>query len=202
MSPATATLIFDLGNVILPFDPLKPCAILGERIGKSAVEVAHLIYENNLERRFEQGLIDGDQFTEAVSQALGIKLTTREFHDLWADMFTENRDVSDLIRRLKPHHPLIILSNTNIWHWEFARQKFPILAEFEKCVLSYEVGQLKPHPAIYRAAWEKAGQVERVIFIDDIAVNVDAARMMGIRGIQFNSAEQLQRELLTLGCCV
>ena len=47
---------------------------------------------------------------------------------------------------------------------------------------------------------QAAGNAERVIFIDDIAVNVDAARMMGMRGIQFQSAEQLKRELLALGC--
>jgi HAD superfamily hydrolase (TIGR01509 family) len=200
MSSADTTIIFDLGNVILPFDPYMPCAILGERIGKSMTEVAHLIYHNNLERKFEQGLIDGDRFTELVSDVLGIKLTTSEFHDLWADIFTENRDVSDLIRRLKPHHPLILLSNTNVWHWQFALKKFPILMEFKKCVLSYEVGQLKPHPEIYRAALEQAGAVERVVFIDDMLVNIDAARTFGIRGIVFQSAEQLKRELLTLGC--
>jgi len=67
-------------------------------------------------------------------------------------------------------------------------------------VLSYEVGQLKPHPAIYRAALELAGKCERAIFIDDIKVNTDAAQVFGIRGIHFQSAEQLKRDLLTLGC--
>jgi len=109
MSAADTTIIFDLGNVILPFDPYKPCAILGERIGKSSAEVAHLIYHNNLERKFEQGLIDGDRFTELVSDALGVKLAKSEFHDLWVDIFTENQDVSELIRRLNfiiPDSPL------------------------------------------------------------------------------------------------
>lgn len=200
MIDVLTTVIFDLGNVVLPFDPLKPCAVLGQKTGRTPVETARLIYQENLERWFEQGKIDGDQFTMGVSRVLGLELNPNEFHKLWADMFTENEDVSALVRRLKPNHRLILLSNTNPWHWRYAREHFPIVSEFSDQVLSYEVGALKPHPAIYRAALEKAGAALRIIFIDDIMTNVDAARLMGMRGIHFQSAEQLKRELATLGC--
>ncbi|MEW5795959.1 MAG: HAD family phosphatase [Candidatus Zixiibacteriota bacterium] len=194
------TIVFDLGNVILPFDPLKPCATLGEMIGKSAEEVAHLIYDSNLERRFEQGRIDGAAFTRGVSEALDLNLAESEFRELWADMFTENQEVSDIVRELKPYHRLMLMSNTNHWHWRHAFLHFPIVSEFESYVLSFEVGELKPHPAIYRAALAKAGADRSVLFIDDIEVNVNAARIMGIAGIHFCSAKQLRRELIALGC--
>ena len=200
MNHQPATIIFDMGNVILPFDLLKPSAILGERAGKTATEVASLIYHNNLERWFEQGIIDGDRFTQGVSAALQIELAKREFHDLWSDMFTENVEVSQLVKQLKPHHKLILLSNTNPWHWHYALEHFSIISEFPDWVLSYEVGVLKPHPAIYRAALEKTLPGDRVIFIDDIETNVAAARIMGISGIHFQSAEQLKQELLALDC--
>ena len=200
MSDRPHAIIFDLGNVILPFDPLKPCAVLGERLGKSATEVAHLIYHNNLERWFEQGIIDGERFTRGVSAVLGIDLSVREFHDLWADMFTENVEVSRLIRLLKPHHRLMLLSNTNPWHWHHALDRYPIVSEFQECILSYEVGVLKPHPAIYRAALEKLDPFKPVVFIDDIETNAAAARIMGISGIHFQSVGQLAQELRALGC--
>lgn len=200
MNHQPTTIIFDMGNVILPFDPLKPCVVLGDRFGKTANEVADMIYRNNLERWFEQGIIDGDGFTQNVSAALQTELSTHEFHDLWADMFTEDAEVSRLVRQLKPHHHLILLSNTNPWHWHYALEHFPIISEFQDRVLSYEVGVLKPHPAIYRAALEKTPPGNRVIFIDDIETNVVAARIMGISGIHFESAEQLKQELLALGC--
>jgi len=200
MNHQLATIIFDMGNVILPFDPLKPCVVLGDRFGKTADEVADMIYRNNLERWFEQGIIDGDEFTQNVSAALQTELSTHEFHDLWADMFTEDAEVSRLVRQLKPHHHLILLSNTNPWHWHYALEHFPIISEFQDRVLSYEVGVLKPHPAIYRAVLEKADPRERAVFIDDIEINVAAARIMGISGIHFQSARQLKQELLALGC--
>jgi len=194
------TIIFDLGNVILPFDPLKPCRVLSEMSGKTTDAVCDLIYSNNLEREFEEGKIDGHQFTERVSHLLGIELDYDWFRDLWSDMFTEITETSALIRRLAPHHDLMILSNTNRWHWELAKAKFPIVAEIDNAVVSYEVGVLKPHPKIYKAALAKADPSLPVIFFDDIKTNAEAAREHGIIGLQFISAKQLADDLKTQNC--
>jgi glucose-1-phosphatase len=193
------TIIFDLGNVILPFDPLIPCRVLGEMTGRTAEETRDLIYGNNLEREFEEGKLDGYEFTDGVSRVLGIELDYYQFRELWADMFTENTDTSALIRRLRPHHPLILLSNTNEWHWAFARETFPIVREFETTVLSYEVGVLKPHPDIYRAALSRVNRGDTAVFIDDVEHNVIGARRMGIPGILFQSATQVEAELRKMG---
>lgn len=200
MSNVKHTIIFDLGNVILPFDPLKPCKVLAEKCGKSDEEVCDLIYRSNLEREFEEGKIDGCQFTHGVSNVLGIELSEVRFRNLWADMFTENVEVSALARKLASHHELMILSNTNVWHWEFARSKFPIVSEINNAVVSYEVGVLKPHPKIYRAALAKADPSLPVIFIDDMPANAEAAREHGITGVQFALAQQVEAELRSLGC--
>ncbi len=200
MTESGMVLIFDLGNVILPFDPLKPCQVLGDRAGMTAVQAAQTIYRNNLERRFEQGKLDGRQFTAGVAQVLGIDLEHDAFHSLWADMFTEDEEVSEIIRELKPHHRLVLLSNTNPWHWRHARDRFPIVSEFDEVVLSYEEGVLKPHPAIYRVALEKAGCTDSVVFIDDIEINVTGAQVLGISGVLFRSAVQLRKDLTQLGC--
>jgi putative hydrolase of the HAD superfamily len=200
VSDNKTTVIFDLGNVILPFDPYRPGRVLGERAGISAREALVIIYKNNLERRFEQGLLDGDQFTAGVAAALGIDLEPNGFHDLWCDMFDEDEAVSEIVRQLKPHHRLVLLSNINPWHWEYVHEKWAVLSEFDAVVLSYEVGVLKPHPAIYGAALEKAGSPERAIFIDDMEINAAGAQVLGITGVHFQSASQLREELIRLGC--
>lgn len=200
MTSLPPVVIFDLGNVILPFDPLRPCRVLAERIDLEPAAIAQRIYKNNLERKFEQGLIDEDRFSEGVATALGLHLEKSEWKALWTDMFTENEAVSDLVRRLKPHHPLILLSNTNRWHWEHARATYPVLELFDQHILSYEVGVLKPHPAIYRAALEHVRDNRRVIFIDDFAINAAGASILGIKGLVFESAGKLEIDLKALGC--
>ena len=135
-----------------------------------------------------------------MADALGIDLEPGSFHDLWVDMFDENEAVSEIVRQLKPHHRLVLLSNINPWHWHYVRERFPILAEFDAVVLSYEEGALKPHPLIYRVALEKAGPVERTIFIDDMEINAAGAQVLGITGVHFRSASQLREDLVRLGC--
>jgi putative hydrolase of the HAD superfamily len=200
MTEPARTVIFDMGNVILPFDYLKPCKVLASADDLTPDRVAGLIYGNNLERWFEAGVIDGREFTERVANVLGIELDQDSFRDLWADMFVENEAVSEIVRELKRHHRLILLSNTNRWHWDHAVDHYPIISEFDERVLSFEEGVLKPHPAIYRAALERARQYDGVILIDDMPVNVAGARMLGLTGLVFTSAEQLRLDLRACGC--
>jgi len=194
------TIIFDLGNVILPFDLIPPCTEIGALCGLDGREVARRIYRSNLERWFEAGLIDGARFTERVGKLLEITLDEAWLRPRWADIFTEDTETTALIRRLKNHHPLILLSNTCVWHWELALSKFAILREIPERVLSFEEKAMKPHPAIYRAALEKADPARPAVFIDDITTNAAAATIMGIHGIHFQSAAQLEADLRALGC--
>ena len=86
------TIIFDVGNVILPFDPLRLCRVLAQHADRTAEEVYELIYKSDLERRFEEGKIDGRQFTDGVAEVLGVSLEYDWFRNLWSDMFTENSE--------------------------------------------------------------------------------------------------------------
>lgn len=67
-------------------------------------------------------------------------------------------------------------------------------------VFSYEVSSIKPMPHIYEALLKKYPiEPTRAVFIDDVAVNLRTARGMGIKGIHFQSCEQVQQELKLLG---
>ena len=67
-------------------------------------------------------------------------------------------------------------------------------------IYSCSIGVSKPNPLIYREALRackvKAGEA---VYIDDIAANVDAARQLGLAGIQFQSPTQLLQDLGALG---
>lgn len=195
-----ATIIFDLGKVIIDYDHGRACKKLSEHYGLDADDILRRIHGSLLERSFTAGLIDGARFTERVGQILGVKLDEQWLRSVWNEIFQENVEVSSLIRRLKPHHPLMILSNTNPWHWQYEYEHFAIVREIPTAVLSFKEGFLKPHPAIYRAALEKADPGSPAIFIDDIENNAAAATMMGIHGVHFQSAAQLERDLRALGC--
>jgi HAD superfamily hydrolase (TIGR01549 family) len=94
-----------------------------------------------------------------------------------------------------------ILSNTCPAHWEFVAGRYELLrAYFEPCVLSYEVGVMKPDPAIYQAAAGRAGVPgERIFYCDDHLENVEGARRCGWDAEPFTGHVRLADQLRQRG---
>jgi putative hydrolase of the HAD superfamily len=193
------TLILDVGNVILPFDPLRPCRLIARKIGLSPEEIRSRIYGAKLEWEFEAGKITGEQFTHGCGRELGIEFTVDEFRPIWSDMLREDVQVSQLVRELNARHQVILLSNTNEWHWSFCLERFPVISEVRTHVLSFQVGALKPDRKIYAAALQQAEAPKQALFIDDIQRNVEGAREAGLQAIQYCNIEQLRADLSSLG---
>jgi putative hydrolase of the HAD superfamily len=71
---------------------------------------------------------------------------------------------------------------------------------FSLFVSSCFVGLRKPEEGIYRLALEITQRApEECCFVDDRPLNLDSASRLGMRVIQKENAEQLRRELQTLG---
>ena len=78
--------------------------------------------------------------------------------------------------------------------------RFPDVLIFDECVVSYEVGVMKPHPRIYEVALEKGlASAEKSVFVDDREENIAAAKELGIHTIHFVPDTDLQRELRLKG---
>jgi putative hydrolase of the HAD superfamily len=83
---------------------------------------------------------------------------------------------------------------------DYRLQKYNLREAFDVTLSSCYLGLRKPQPAIYRRALDILGTpAERILFIDDRQENVAGARAAGIRGLRFDGAEQLRRDLETLG---
>jgi putative hydrolase of the HAD superfamily len=92
------------------------------------------------------------------------------------------------------------LCTNNVREWEpLWRAKLPIDDVFELVVDSAFVGTRKPEPEIYAIVLERLGlSAERCAFIDDVEVNVDGARAVGMHGIWYRDTRQAIGELETL----
>ena len=194
-------ILFDLGNVIVPFDFKRAYAKLGPLCSCPITEISARLRSTDLVRRFETGRIAAQPFVSELSVLLGLETTYNDFCDLWTSIFLEDTLVSEsLIAGLRSRHRLLVLSNTNPIHFSMLKASYPLLEHFDDFVLSYEVGALKPEAEIYRHAIQRAGcRPEECFFTDDIASNVEAARNNGMEAVQFLSAVQLEEELRTRG---
>lgn len=67
-------------------------------------------------------------------------------------------------------------------------------------ILSYRDQVIKPEPPIYKLLLKRYGlKAQECVFLDDSAVNVEAARTEGFAGIVFKTKEQAEEELRMLG---
>ena len=190
-------IIFDLGNVIVPFDFKRAYARLEPICKYPAAQIPSRLRPSNLVQRFETGQIDSQQFLDEFSRALDLNIGYQEFCDLWSSIFLPETLVPEsLLVTLAERYPLLLLSNTNPIHFTMVRDNYPLLRHFRHAVLSHEVGAAKPSPRIYQEAVRRAGCApEECFFTDDIELYVDAARQLGIQAVQFQSAAQIENEL-------
>ncbi|MCA1686035.1 MAG: HAD family phosphatase [Planctomycetia bacterium] len=125
-----------------------------------------------------------------------------EFARAWSDIFCLNEPVAALVRNLKASgYPLILGSNTNELHAsQFRRQFRETLTHFDRLVLSYEIGHIKPSAEFYltcaRAADAAPGDC---LFIDDLPENVEGARSAGLSGLLYQDVTTLLNDLRSLG---
>ena len=107
-----------------------------------------------------------------------------------------NHSMADFIQSLRPRFQTAILSNAGDQDRQIFNEAYCIEDLVDIVIISAEVGLAKPDPRIYLLALERLDvQPEETIFVDDLQVNVEAARRLGIQAIQFQNNEQILQEI-------
>jgi putative hydrolase of the HAD superfamily len=95
---------------------------------------------------------------------------------------------------------LVLLSNTNALHVAWLRPRLPLLERFNHVLMSCEVGRVKPEPAFFQLALQRAGCApHEAAFFDDLPEFVEAASALGLRGHLFTDAPTFDAQLKALG---
>jgi FMN phosphatase YigB (HAD superfamily) len=195
-------ILFDLGNVILPFSHYQIAEKLSQFSERKEFKDPQRIFsylfdfEKGAVNGYEVGKVSSIQFFESLKEYLHLSLSFKEFIPIWNDIFTEDQGVSKIIRSLKGKKKLGLISNTNPLHFDYILSKFPVIHIFDKWILSHEVGFKKPALGIFQKAIEWASvEPGKILFIDDMKQHVEVAVSLGMQGIHFISADQLREEL-------
>jgi putative hydrolase of the HAD superfamily len=201
--------IFDFGNVIAHFDYTRACTRLGSRFGLSGEQLLARVRAGGLDtalKRYETGRSTAHDFSKTIRSLAGLEgVTHDEFAEAWVDIFWLNEPVAELVGSLRRRgYTLVLGSNTNELHAAKFRHQFAAtLAHFDRLVLSYEVGHLKPSAEFFMACARAAERPESsCVFIDDLAENVAGAQAVGMRGIVYRDPKSLGAELERVGIAV
>lgn len=180
------TFLFDIGRVLLDFDFETSLARLLPPDARDPHERIHRLLERKDD--FEAGRIPVEEFTAWALERLGSEAGVDAFHHAWRDIFTPNEPMWTVAERLADAgHRLILFSNINGIHWPWIAERWPRFELFHDGVLSFEVGAIKPEPAIYRHAVEVCGvAAEEIRYIDDLPANIAGGRAAGFRSWQYD----------------
>ena len=153
----------------------------------------HPLYE------LEKGHLTEAEFLKRLEAQLGGP-HLRGMRETYFEHLHPNREMIDWVRAARERGMRTALLTNNVREWEpLWRAKLPEIDElFEVVVDSAFVGMRKPEPEIYELTLERLGDGLRpadCLFIDDVEVNCDAARALGMRAVHFASNEQAIPEL-------
>ncbi|MDP8259040.1 MAG: HAD family phosphatase [Candidatus Aadella gelida] len=197
------TILFDLGNVIIKFDPAiaeKGYSSYGKI--KKDVVVDYIMNSREVDKYME-GKLTSSKFYTVTCRKFNLNIKFKDFYEVWNDIFYSYPEMEKLILELKKKYPelkLILVSNTNKAHYEFLQKKYDVLKTFDGHVLSHEIGCIKPGSRIFKEALRVAGSMPKETFYtDDRQDLIDAARVMGIRAFLFTGDKELKKQLSTCG---
>jgi len=198
------TVIFDLGSVLISWDPypvlLKAYNNDKEKTRWFLENICHMEWNNTLDAGISFEQAKQKRIAEYPEHAEYISI----YLDRWEDMLLGPIEGTlQTLHKLKESgkYRLYAITNWSAEKFPVARKKYSFLDWFDDIVVSGEIGIVKPDEKIYRYAIErfKLNNPQQAVFIDDRAENIEAAAKFGIQGIHFKNPQQMEKDLKKLG---
>jgi putative hydrolase of the HAD superfamily len=149
----------------------------------------------------ETGRISEAAFLASLGAELTVQLgRAAELHGFGERYFEHlhpNARMIDYMRTLRGRDLAMAICTNNVREWETLwRAKLPVDQIFDVVVDSAFVGIRKPDPEIYELTLERLGKpASAALLIDDIELNCEAARALGMRAVWFRSTDQAIAEI-------
>lgn len=196
-------MIFDMGNVLIAWDPPMLTRRLGLSEGDYQIFLRE-VFSCSEWVALDHGTLTPEQAMETVGARLPEHLhaaALRMMREWWADPLVPIEGMRDLIWELEDlGYDIYLLSNaTSRLHDYFHR--IPGSECFSGMIVSADWKLLKPQREIYEKLFESFSLTpEECFFIDDSPLNIDGAREAGMPGtVFFGDMARLRRELAAAG---
>jgi putative hydrolase of the HAD superfamily len=166
-----------------------------ESVGKAMATIADRDGSNPL-FELETGRMTEAAFMGAISEQLsadrGSEVSLDGFGERYFEHLEPNQPMIDYMRELRGRGHKMAICTNNIREWEAHwRAMLPVDEIFDVVVDSAFVGSRKPEPRIYEITLERLGAAPQdAVFIDDVELNCEGARQLGITAVRFRSTEQ------------
>lgn len=199
--PTIDAVIFDLGNVLIPFNPRW----LFRKILPDEASIDHFFEETGFDA-WNLEMDAGRSFADGIATHSQLypqhRALFEAFFERWPETtgepFAESVDMLQTLQ--KKGIRTFALTNFSAETYPLAVARFPFLSDFDGAVVSGDEGVIKPDPAIYELLLQRYSITPaQAVFIDDKLENVEAARRLGLHGIHFTEPRATRIALRALG---
>lgn len=191
--------LFDLGGVLIDVPGVDAMMTL------TGIETPEEVWRRWLTcrwvRSFESGGCSEQEFAEGLIEDWRLAITAAELLEAFQEWVTVPRIGAErLVSDTRTVVPVGCLSNTNAAHWGRHLGNGPLVDLFDHLFLSFQMGMLKPDPETYEHVKGVLGvPAERILFIDDNTMNVEAAVEAGMRAVRATGVDEARSRLVEAG---
>jgi 2-haloacid dehalogenase len=194
---STKAVVFDLGGVLIDWDPRYLYRkLLADEAAVEEFLATVCTPEWNAE--LDRGRPFAEGVAELVERHPEHAAAIAAYHERWPEMLAGDLpDTVEVLAELRAAGvPLYALTNWSAETFAITRGRFEWLDWFDGLLVSGEERMTKPDPAFFRLLLDRFGlDPGATVFVDDSEANVAAARELGIDAVRFTGPDRLRREL-------
>lgn len=195
--PKYKNIIFDLGGVLITYNPKKIVQdLFQEHERETVIALMDAMHKTWLD--VDKGLLSPQQAVEKLSLSFDKDMVIKFTQEV-PRRFKPMGDGVEILKKIKQKgYKTYILSNLSQLAYDQICS-YDFLQEFDGAIYSYQHKSVKPESQIYHALMTTYSlKPEECLFIDDLDVNIQAAQTHGIDGILCKNHDYVLEQLLHL----
>jgi len=193
-------ILFDLGGVLIELSGVaRMLELTGNQMAPG--ELWRRWLTSAAVREFESGKSSIDAFADGVRREFDLPISSEQFvTEFGGWILGPYPGAVDLLNRLADSATLACLANTNHLHWQRVKNEMGLVPLFKFAFASHEIGTLKPDKEAFQFAIDSLGcSADRILFLDDNQINVDAANAVGMVSFRVNGVVEAEEQIKNLG---
>jgi glucose-1-phosphatase len=132
--------LLDIGGVIVPYNYDNAYDALAGVCGLGPGVIKRVVSDSALYPEFESGKLAPAKFADSVCRLLRCHMPVEEFYQIWRSIFLPTALSAECtLARVAERFRLIAVSDTNLIHFPYVRNRYPELSHFHAFALSFEV---------------------------------------------------------------
>lgn len=183
LPPNIKGIVFDIGNVLIPYDEKRVVlSLLADSKIKDDEKIRLAVFRSVASYLFQIDFLKPAEFYEKIRDALGLNLSETDFFQQYSKTFLEpNSKMVNFLQAAKTAGLKVsLLSNLDKFLYHYLLTKYSWLNQVDYLAISWQWRLLKPDLRLLEAVEKKLSlQSHQIFYLDDFAKNIAVAQARG-----------------------